>query len=306
MENVRFHREDVEPDEVDNIDDLICQTRVVTPDDFLVDDDEFEDDTLEEYNDEEVEPNDDSDISSEEENEMMSSHGSAPLATSAASGSSFGDDRHDPKGKRVREETRGCLVEKELRRLKIDRLNVKFCEKTGKPIFEHGKMFLNILAKTVRDTIPASTTTKSRHRTRKIGLSNCICLHRGRLGNPETREVMSPIDDFESRHLKPSGWRNEYTQEKHLASLIAVLVASSVAVVAASSVTVVAADSVVVAGLVVVVVPSSVTVVAADFVAVVVAGSVAMFSLEALLVARCVAMVAVGFVVVVVRNKPIL
>ncbi|PON50701.1 hypothetical protein PanWU01x14_222340 [Parasponia andersonii] len=26
---------------------------------------------------------------------------------------------------------------------------------------------------------------------------------------------MSPIDYFESRHLKPSSWRNEYTQEKH-------------------------------------------------------------------------------------------
>ncbi|PON78389.1 hypothetical protein PanWU01x14_020270 [Parasponia andersonii] len=35
-------------------------------------------------------------------------------------------------------------------------------------------------------------------------------------GNLETREVMSPIDYFESRHLKSSGWRNEYTQEKHV------------------------------------------------------------------------------------------
>ncbi|PON31165.1 hypothetical protein PanWU01x14_372030 [Parasponia andersonii] len=89
----------------------------------------------------------------------MSNHGSAPLATSATSGSSFGDDRHDPKRKRFREETRGCSVEKELRRLKTDRLKVEFCEKTGKPILDHGKMFLNILAKTVRDTISASTPT---------------------------------------------------------------------------------------------------------------------------------------------------
>ncbi|PON39619.1 hypothetical protein PanWU01x14_303570, partial [Parasponia andersonii] len=58
----------IELDEVDNIDDLICQARVVTPNDFLVDDDEFEDNTLEEYNDEEVELDDDSDTSSEEEN----------------------------------------------------------------------------------------------------------------------------------------------------------------------------------------------------------------------------------------------
>ncbi|PON42255.1 hypothetical protein TorRG33x02_336190 [Trema orientale] len=33
--------------------------------------------------------------------------------------------------------------------------------------------------------------------------------------NPETREPMSPIDYFATRHLKPSGWQNEYTQEKH-------------------------------------------------------------------------------------------
>ncbi|PON43015.1 hypothetical protein PanWU01x14_277870 [Parasponia andersonii] len=70
MENVRFHQEDVESDEVDNIDDLIYQARVVTPNDFLVDDDEFEDDTLEEYNDEEIELDDDSDTSSEEENRI--------------------------------------------------------------------------------------------------------------------------------------------------------------------------------------------------------------------------------------------
>ncbi|PON35373.1 hypothetical protein PanWU01x14_337060, partial [Parasponia andersonii] len=68
IENIRFHQEDVEPDEVDNIDYLICQTRIVTPNDFLVNDDEFENDTLEEYNDEEVELDDDSNTSSEEEN----------------------------------------------------------------------------------------------------------------------------------------------------------------------------------------------------------------------------------------------
>ena len=87
----------------------------------------------------------------------MSSHGSAPPASSAAPDSD--DDRRDPKGKRVREETRGCSVEKELRRLKTDRLKVEYCDRTEKPIFDHGKMFLNILAKTVRDTIPASTPT---------------------------------------------------------------------------------------------------------------------------------------------------
>ncbi|PON32421.1 hypothetical protein PanWU01x14_361450 [Parasponia andersonii] len=52
----------------------------------------------------------------------MSSHESTPLITNVASGSNSGDDRHNPKGKRVREETRGCSVKKELRRLKNDRL----------------------------------------------------------------------------------------------------------------------------------------------------------------------------------------
>ncbi|PON65491.1 hypothetical protein PanWU01x14_116540 [Parasponia andersonii] len=54
-----------ELDEVEIIDDLICRTCVVTPNDFLVNDDEFEDDTLEEYNEEEIELDDDSDTSSE-------------------------------------------------------------------------------------------------------------------------------------------------------------------------------------------------------------------------------------------------
>ncbi|PON36707.1 hypothetical protein PanWU01x14_326080 [Parasponia andersonii] len=182
----------------------------------------------------------------------MSSHGSAPLATSAASGSNSGDDRHDPKGKRVREETRGCSVEKELRRLKIDRLKVEFCEKTWKPILNYGKMFLNILAKTVRDTIPASTLAWKDVKKedielilnqieikfdyprsdalfmdsieqsmmtylrdwREMGSSTMIRQMKAK-GNPETRELMSPIDYFKNCHLKPFGLRNEYTQEKY-------------------------------------------------------------------------------------------
>ncbi|PON67564.1 hypothetical protein PanWU01x14_102010 [Parasponia andersonii] len=35
-------------------------------------------------------------------------------------------------------------------------------------------------------------------------------------GNPETGEVISSIDYFESRYLKLSGWQNKYTQEKHI------------------------------------------------------------------------------------------
>ncbi|PON35372.1 hypothetical protein PanWU01x14_337050 [Parasponia andersonii] len=89
----------------------------------------------------------------------MSSHGSTPLATSATSDSNSRDNRHDPKGNRVRKETRGCSVEKELRRLETDRLKVEFCEKIRKPILDYGKMFLNIFTKMIRDTIPASTPT---------------------------------------------------------------------------------------------------------------------------------------------------
>ncbi|PON70432.1 hypothetical protein PanWU01x14_081010 [Parasponia andersonii] len=200
--------EDVEPNEVENIDDLICQARVVTPNDFLVDNDEFEDDTLEEYNDEEVELDDNSDTSSEEENGIS--------------------------------------------------------DNIGKPILDHDKMFLNILTKTVRDTIPASTPTwkdvkkedielilnrmesdalfidsieqymmaylrnwrnMMRNHFTKMGgkkdmavikansyknrSSTMISQMKGKL---ETRDLMSPIDYFKSRHLKLSSWRNEYTQ----------------------------------------------------------------------------------------------
>ncbi|PON37617.1 hypothetical protein PanWU01x14_318980 [Parasponia andersonii] len=116
----------------------------------------------------------------------MSSHGSTPLATSATSGSNSGDDRHDPKGKRVRKETRGCSVEKELKRLKIDRLEVKFCEKTGKPILDHGKMFLNIFAKMVRDTILISTSTWKDVKKEDIELIL------NRIGQPRDRRAYEP------------------------------------------------------------------------------------------------------------------
>ncbi|PON48679.1 hypothetical protein PanWU01x14_235560 [Parasponia andersonii] len=69
LDNIRFQREDIEPAEVDNIDELIRESRVVTQDDFLINDDEFEDDTLKEYDDEEIEIID-SDTSSEENNDI--------------------------------------------------------------------------------------------------------------------------------------------------------------------------------------------------------------------------------------------
>ncbi|PON70558.1 hypothetical protein PanWU01x14_079320 [Parasponia andersonii] len=221
LDNIRFQREDVEPTEVDNIDELIRESRVVTQDDFLVDDGEFEDNTLEEYDDEEIEIID-SDTSSEENNDIsdneavhhlvlssivvdptpkekmvreetrgivienklrrtktnklkvkhdehtgkpvlkngkmflnlvvkMSSAGSVPPGSGLDSGGS------DPKGKRMREETRGIVIEKELRRTKTNKLKVKHDELTGKPVLKNGKIFLNLLAKLLRDTISAST-----------------------------------------------------------------------------------------------------------------------------------------------------
>ncbi|PON44587.1 hypothetical protein PanWU01x14_265720 [Parasponia andersonii] len=69
LDNVRFQKDDDEPAKVNNIDELLRESHVVTQDDFLVDDDEFEDDTLEEYNDEEIEIVD-SDTSSEENNSI--------------------------------------------------------------------------------------------------------------------------------------------------------------------------------------------------------------------------------------------
>ncbi|PON48680.1 hypothetical protein PanWU01x14_235570 [Parasponia andersonii] len=81
----------------------------------------------------------------------MSSAGSAPPSSEFDSGGS------DSKGKKVREETRGIVIENELRRTKTNKLKVKHDERTGKPVLKNGKMFLNLLVKLLRDTIPTST-----------------------------------------------------------------------------------------------------------------------------------------------------
>ncbi|PON54094.1 hypothetical protein PanWU01x14_198240 [Parasponia andersonii] len=54
LDNIRYYHEDIVPEDVDNVDELLRQTRVITMNDFLVNDDDFEDDTLEEYNDKEM------------------------------------------------------------------------------------------------------------------------------------------------------------------------------------------------------------------------------------------------------------
>ncbi|PON56968.1 hypothetical protein TorRG33x02_294880, partial [Trema orientale] len=121
----------IEPDKVDNIDDPICEAHIVTANDFLVEDNKFEDEPLEKYNDEELELDDDSDTSSEEESEISGcpAIGAPPQQLVLP------------------------LV------LALAMIDVEFCEKTKKPILDYGKMLLKILAKTVRDTILASTPT---------------------------------------------------------------------------------------------------------------------------------------------------
>ncbi|PON42020.1 hypothetical protein PanWU01x14_284890 [Parasponia andersonii] len=81
----------------------------------------------------------------------MSSAGNAPPDSGLGSGGS------DPKGKKVREETRGIAIEKEPRRTKTNKLKVKQDEHIRKPVLKNGKMFLNLFAKLLRDTISAST-----------------------------------------------------------------------------------------------------------------------------------------------------
>ncbi|PON63670.1 hypothetical protein PanWU01x14_130020, partial [Parasponia andersonii] len=157
-------QKDVEPTEVDNIDELIRESRVVIQDDFLVDDDEFEDDTLEEYDDEEIEIID-------------SDTGSAPPGSGLGSGGS------DPKEKRVKEEISGIVIEKELKRTKTNKLKAKFDYSRDNIIFMDS--IEQLMMHYLRDW---RNTMK---------------------GNPEIRELMSPIDCFENRHHKQSGWRNE-------------------------------------------------------------------------------------------------
>ncbi|PON52403.1 hypothetical protein TorRG33x02_308440 [Trema orientale] len=98
IKNIEYHREDIEPGNTSNIDELLHQTRVMTMDDFVVDDDDFEDDTLEKYKDEKI--------------DLCKEH----TPTGFASSNSSSGDRLDLKGKSIREESHGIIVEKELRK----------------------------------------------------------------------------------------------------------------------------------------------------------------------------------------------
>ena len=66
-------------------------------------------------------------------------------------------DRPDPKGKRIQEESRGISIEKELRRTKTFKLAVPFEAKSEKLVLKNGKMFNDMLAQYVRDSIPPTT-----------------------------------------------------------------------------------------------------------------------------------------------------
>ncbi|PON58408.1 hypothetical protein PanWU01x14_166200 [Parasponia andersonii] len=67
-----------------------------------------------------------------------------------SNGSSRVGDKPDPLGKKVREESRGIFVEKELKRTKTFKLAVPFDAKFGKLMLKNRKM----LVQYVRDSIP--------------------------------------------------------------------------------------------------------------------------------------------------------
>ncbi|PON56867.1 hypothetical protein PanWU01x14_178480 [Parasponia andersonii] len=117
-------------------------------------------------------------------------------------------DQFDPKGKRVKKETREFSVEKELRRLNTNRLKVEFCEKTGNPFLDYGKMFLNILTKT-------NLENRSKQLYPPAQESSSMIIQMNGKSNPDIVELMSPMDYFVSHHIKLFGWWNKYTPEKH-------------------------------------------------------------------------------------------
>ncbi|PON83185.1 hypothetical protein TorRG33x02_210190 [Trema orientale] len=122
IENIQYHREDVEPKNASNIEELLCQTRIITIDKFLIDDDEFKDDMLEEYNDEKIDlrscnsSNEQDELLFDEDNQNLCLVQGVPLLSSTGpvgnSGSS--SDRLYPKRKRIREESYGIIMDKEL------------------------------------------------------------------------------------------------------------------------------------------------------------------------------------------------
>ncbi|PON32422.1 hypothetical protein PanWU01x14_361460 [Parasponia andersonii] len=63
------------------------------------------------------------------------------------------------------------------------------------------------------------STQNSKNRSKQLYSpaheSSTMISHIKAKGNPETGELMSPIDYFKSHYHKPSGWQNEYTQEKY-------------------------------------------------------------------------------------------
>ncbi|XP_073120394.1 uncharacterized protein [Henckelia pumila] len=158
LENVSFHRDDIEPSEVTNVDQLLHNKN-----DFVVDVDDFEDDILDEYDEEEdsdAEIDDDESIENEtngttSEEVMMSSFN--------ASGSGVHEDEleGDGRGRQTtwRQESCSIVLEKALKKQKVDKLEVKFEEYTGGSVGKSGKWFNNFIAQTVRDTISPLVTS---------------------------------------------------------------------------------------------------------------------------------------------------
>ncbi|POO00929.1 hypothetical protein TorRG33x02_031120 [Trema orientale] len=86
----------------------------------------------------------------------MSSAGSVPPTGSIGSNGS-GGDRLDPKGKRIRDESRGITIEKELRKQKVAKLVVDVDENSRKLIQKNGKIFNNLFAHYLRDRVLPTT-----------------------------------------------------------------------------------------------------------------------------------------------------
>ncbi|PON59891.1 hypothetical protein PanWU01x14_156100 [Parasponia andersonii] len=105
-------------------------------DNFVLDDDEFEDDTLEIYNDDEVDL------------ERTDSNAKSISPTESTGNKGSDGDRLDPHRKRICEESRGITIEKELQKQKIAKLAMAVDANLGKPVKKNGKKFNNLLAST--------------------------------------------------------------------------------------------------------------------------------------------------------------
>ncbi|PON36371.1 hypothetical protein PanWU01x14_328960 [Parasponia andersonii] len=87
----------------------------------VIDDNEFEDDTLEEYNDEDMDTIDSGSGSSDGMSNIRNA-----LTNCAKRSSRYGWNTPDGKGKRITKESRNIIVKKELKRIKMLKLTGEY------------------------------------------------------------------------------------------------------------------------------------------------------------------------------------